>query len=328
MPRRLTLAPHLGALIAAQDGLITRAQTYQAGMTKHAVANRVRYAGWHAVLPDVFLTYAGSLNRRQMLVAALLWAGPEAAIDGRDAYRFHGVKAVAINDTQVDVVIPAPGRVRSTDFVNIRRTVAPICVVRTERLRYVDPATAVIAAARRMSNERRVLAALSDALQRNVCTEHELLRAHVQATPRNAAITDRALAALGSGARSVPEVTFKELAEASVVLPPLLYNCLLRLPCGRKISPDALAEDAGVVHETNGRRFHKREDLFEDMQERHELMTVAGLVPLHNTPRQLWTSGRRIISGFETCYLRNRGQGLPPGVVILRRGPSSAAVAG
>ena len=328
MPRRLILAPHLYGLLAVQDGLLTRAQAYQAGMTKHAVANRVGYAGWHAVLPDVFLTYTAGLTRRQMLIAALLWAGPEAAIDGRDACRFHGVRAVAVDDDRIDIVIPATGRVRSTGFVNVRRTVAPLRVVQTERLRYVDPATAVIAATRRMPNERNVLAALSDALQRNACTEHELLRAHVQATPRNAAVTDRALAAIGSGARSVPEVTFKELAEASAVLPPLQYNCLLRLPSGRKISPDALAEDAGVVHETNGRKFHQREDLFEDMQERHELMTVAGLIALHNTPRQLWTNGRRIISGFETCYLRNCGRGLPPGVVILRRGPSSAAVAG
>jgi hypothetical protein len=328
MPRRLTLAPNFEALLANQDFLITRDQALAAGLSRHGIENRKQYDGWQTVLPNVYLTHPGELTRRQMLIAALLWAGPDAAIDAADACWYHGMKAVARDEDHVYIAVPADSFARSTGFVVVRRTSVPIRMVRTARLRYVDPATAVIAATRRMSRERQVLAALSDALQRRICSEHELMRAHVQASPRNAALADSALAALGSGARSVPEVTFKELAEASSVLPPLLYNCLLRLPSGQLISPDALAEDAGVVHETNGKKYHKREDLFEDMQERHEVMTVAGLVVLHNTPRQLWTNGRRIIAGFEACYARNKGRGLPPGVVLLRRGPSSADIAG
>ena len=325
MPKRLVLARHLDWLLDSQDQVLSRAQAMAAGMTKHAIANRVRYDGWWAILPGVFLTHAGDLTRRQMLVAALLWAGPDSAVDARDACRFHGIKAVS-NDTEVvDIVIPPDGKVRSTGFVHVRRARATHQVVSTGQLRYVDAATAVIAATRGLTNERRVLAAISDALQRRACTEGELLRAHVQGAPKNAALTDRVLAAVTRGPRSVPEVDFHHLAEASTVLPPLLYNALLRLPDGRTISPDALAEDAGLVHETNGRKSHRREDLFEDMQERHEVMTVAGLTVLHNTPRQLWTQGRRIITGFETCYLRQRGRGLPPGVVLLRRGPDGCA---
>ena len=61
------------------------------------------------------------------------------------------------------------------------------------------------------------------------------------------------------------------------------------------------------------------------MQQRHEVMTVAGLTVLHSTPRQLWTQGRQVITSFETCYLRTRGRGLPPGVMLLRRGPEGCA---
>lgn len=294
-------------------------------MSKHSVANAVTYDGWQEVLPNVFLTHQGELTKRQMMIAALLWAGPHALIDARDACRFHGIKAVAPVEEEVDVWIPGDGGVRSTGFVNVRRSVARPSIVRTDALRYVDAATAVVAAARRMAKERAVLAAFSDALQRRVCTEHELLQAHIRATRRNALSADHALAALAAGARSVPEVGFADLARASSVLPPLLYNALLRLPDGRQISPDALAEDAALVHETNGKQSHAREDLFEDMQERHEVMTIAGLTVMHSTPRQLWTKGRRIVAGFETVYLRRRGRGLPPGVVLLRAGPPGSA---
>jgi hypothetical protein len=93
---------------------------------------------------------------------------------------------------------------------------------------------------------------------------------------------------------------------------------LLRLCDGRLISPDALFLDAGLVHETNGRVAHLREDLFEDMQERHDAMTTSGLTVLHNSPRRLALHGREVISQAERCYLRDVGRGLPPGVTLVR----------
>ena len=102
------------------------------------------------------------------------------------------------------------------------------------------------------------------------------------------------------------------------MLPTPICNALLRLPDGQHISPDALFLDAGVVHETNGRVAHHRDDLFDDMQARHDAMTSAGLTVLHNPPRRLATHARLIIAQVERCYLRNKGRGLPPGVNIVR----------
>jgi len=84
------------------------------------------------------------------------------------------------------------------------------------------------------------------------------------------------------------------------------------------VSPDALALDAGLVHETNGRRAHARQDLFEDMQERHDAMTAAGLTVLHNSPRRLATQPRIAIAEFVECHRRLAGRGLPPGVELVR----------
>jgi hypothetical protein len=77
-----------------------------------------------------------------MMIAALLYAGPDSAIDAADACRFHGIKAVAIDDQAVHVVVPWGSQARSRGFVVVRRTLAPITIVSTEMLRYVDPASA------------------------------------------------------------------------------------------------------------------------------------------------------------------------------------------
>lgn len=170
---------------------------------------------------------------------------------------------------------------------------------------------------RRLSSERAVLAAFSEAVQRRLVTVEQLTTAHIQGPPRRAGLADAALADIGAGIHSAPEADFRRLAEASLVLPPLLYNRRLRLPSGRVVVPDALAVDAGLVHETNGRRPHEREDLFDDMQERHDEMTESGLVVLHNSPRRIRSQARSVIAQFERCYQLNAGRGLPEGITLL-----------
>src|SRR4051794_37778692 len=272
MPRRCPTDDRLPALLAAQDFVIHRDQAVALGLTAGAITYRLRWEHWQVLLPDVYLTISGEASRRQMLVAALLYAGPESAIDDVDACWYHGVRAATVGTDVVRVVAPHGSAARSRDFVVVRRTTAPIMVSRSERLRYLALGPALIAAGRRLHREpRRVLALLSDAVQRRLITPSDLMTAHIQASPRHAGATDAALEHIIAGVRSATEGGFRGLAEASLVLPPLLYNCLLRLPTGEHISPDALAIDAGLVHETNGRKAHARGDLFEDTMVRHTL---------------------------------------------------------
>ncbi len=318
VPRPCVTDPRLPGLIAAQDWVLHQDQAVAMGLTRKAVYHRVADGRWRLLLPGVYLCHPGEPTRRQRLVAALLYAGLGAAVDADDACRYHGVVAARPDDALVRVVVPLGSPIRSTGFVVVRRTSAPIEYVETARLRYLEPAAAVIAAARLRRTDRAVLALLSDAVERRIVTPRQLVRAHVRGSRRNARRTDLALADVLGGVRSVPEADFRLLAEASLVLPPLLYNPLLRLPSGRVVSPDALAPDAGLVHEVNGRSAHARADLFDDMQERHDVMTEAGLTVLHNAPRRLRTAGREVLAQVERCYVRLRGRGLPEGVELLR----------
>jgi len=287
------------------------------GMTHDAIRHRLGTRQWQTILPAVYLTAPTEPTRRQLLIAALLYAGPAGAIDGADACRYHGLRSVTIDESVVHVVVPWGEAARTQQFVVVRRTRSPIHVVDTERVRYVDTATAVVVAARAMQRDRSAVAALSEALQRRMTTYDELVRAHVLGPPRGARIVGRALAALSTGAASVAEVDFLQLVALSTVLPAPLCNVLLRLPCGRLISPDALFIESGTIHETNGRRAHARADLFEDMQERHDALTAAGFTVLHNSPSRIHRQPREVMAELERCHVRHNGRGLPPGVTIV-----------
>jgi hypothetical protein len=287
MPPRCGIDPRLPGLLRSQDHVLHRAHAMTYGLTHDAIRHRLATRQWQAILPAVYLTAPTEPTRRQLLI--------------------------------VHVVVPWGEAARTQQFVVVRRTRSPIHTIDTERVRYVDVATAVVVAARAMRRDRSAVAAISEALQRRLTTYDALVRAHVQGPPRGSRIVSRSLASLSTGAASAPEVDFLRLVALCPLLPTPLCNVLLRLPCGRLISPDALFVSSGVIHETNGRRVHARADLFEDMQQRHDVLTAAGFTVLHNSPNRLLRQPREAMSEVERCHLRNDGRGLPPGVTIVAR---------
>src|SRR5437764_971370 len=140
------------------------------GMTRHGIENCFEYDGWQRLLPGVYLTHVGNPSRRQKLIAALLYAGNDSAIDADDACAFHGITAVRPDVHIVRVVVPQESPARSRGFVRVRRTSAPIRTVSTQRLRYLEPAAAVIASTRLYRSDRTALALVSDAVQRRIAT--------------------------------------------------------------------------------------------------------------------------------------------------------------
>src|SRR4051794_32434317 len=239
MPRRCDVDPSLTHLIQAQDMVVSRQQALCAGLTMDALRHRVRSGHWQVVLPGIYLCHPGEPARRQRLMAALLYCGPDAAIDAADACRFHGMKGVAVDDRLIHVVVPVDSPARSTAWVAVRRA-RHFGVVRTEMLRYVDPATAVIAVARQARSSRTALAVVSEAAQRRIASPDQLLTAHLLGPKRSARLVDAAIEQVRGGARSVPEAEFRSLAVALPSLPPLLYNRRLRFPTARGTTPDPL----------------------------------------------------------------------------------------
>jgi hypothetical protein len=318
MPRRCDTHPHLPALLRGCDWVVDRDMAQAWGLTPDAVRHRLRSGQWRELLPGVWLAHAGEPHRRQLLSAALLWAGENSAIDAADACRYYGIRALGVAERDPVQVLTRHGdAARSFRFVKVRRTVFPFQATGGDRLRWVPPEVAIVAATRTLRSPRTVLAVASDGIQRRIVSYDALLRAHLQGPPRGAVLLDRALADLAPGTHSVGEADFHRIVGASSVLPPPIYNAWILLPGGQQLCLDALWEDAGLVHEVNGRKAHARADLFDDTMARQTLLTTAGLTVLANSGRRIRDRPRLVLSQVETCYLRHRGQGLPPGVIRI-----------
>jgi len=155
MPRVTPMSPALRGLLAAQDGIATVEQMVAEGFHRATVFRRMREGPWQQLLPGVVLTVSGEPTRRQRLVAASLWAGPAAAVDGPCACAWYAVRPASYDPGKVHVVLPWDSGLRSRDFVVVRRAMAPIRVGGAGLVRYVDAATALVVAARNSRSPAR-----------------------------------------------------------------------------------------------------------------------------------------------------------------------------
>jgi hypothetical protein len=300
----------------AQDGLLTRRQALQQ-LTPSELDRKLGHE-WPVILPGVYLTTGGEPTLRQRRRAALLSAGPSAMLSDLDALDLYGVPNLP-PDPFVRVVVPNDVQRASRDFRAIRRTKRLPTARVVSGLPVVPANRALADFILRHPYERDALAIASVALQRRLVDLDGLSLEAAEGPSRGRPRLLRVIERLASGVRSVAESDVRDLVRRSRVLPEPLWNSLLRLPDGQMVSPDALFEDAGLVHETNGRRYHAPDDLFEDMQRRHDAMVAAGLVVLHNSPRRIGEDSRAVLAEIEACYVRNQGRGLPPGVELVRR---------
>lgn len=271
---------------------------------------------WQVVLPGVYATDREPLNETDRFRAGLLRAGPESALTDTSALRLCGLPYVPA-DAYVRVLVPNRVQRTSRQFLVVRRTMYMPQALEVCGLRVAPIARAIADMTLRSPDERSSLAVAAAAVQQGRVMVSDLLREEKTAASRGRPRLRRVLEALLSGVRSAPEQDFRALVRSSRILPEPLWNPRLRLPDGREVSPDALFVDAGLIHETNGRAFHAADDVFEEMQERNDALVAAGLTVLHNSPRRILADPSNVRAEVERCYQRLRGNGLPPGVVVV-----------
>jgi very-short-patch-repair endonuclease len=166
--------------------------------------------------------------------------------------------------------------------------------------------------------ERSAIGLLSRALQTGLVGLGELRDARDSLGDKWCHNVDRALVGVGVGVRSPAERDMRALMLTSRVLPEARWNQWLDLGDGDPpVCVDSLIEEARLVNEVEGRRYHAWANQFEDMHARHERLTAAGLVVLHPTPRRIRFEAGALLARLEQSYLGNRGRGLPPGVRLI-----------
>ncbi len=316
----------IGALFAAQDGLITRRQALahlSEGELQGLLGRR-----WGVALPGVYSQNPGGVSSRQRVRAALLYAGKTAMLSDTSGLHAHRVSFTPA-DHVIHVLVADSVQRLSRDFVVLRRTTRLPPPVFIRGLPVAPASRAVSEFVLRSADERSSFAVAAAAVQARKVQVAQLVEEAESGPARGRPRLVRTIESLRRGVRSLPERDFMQLADRSRDLPPLLYNCLLRLPDGSCFSPDALAPDAALIHETNSVTYHAPEDqggaddLFEMTQARVDRLVTAGFTVLGNAPSRIRDRGDQVIGQFEECYLRAKGRGLPPGVTILRSGPDA-----
>lgn len=160
----------LNAILARQYQVITRSQAMASGMTKNALAHRLRRAGpWQRLLPGVYLAVTGVPTSDQRDVAALLYAGSGSLLTGTAALRLWGVRAPYTG--VIDVLIPDSKQRKSVGFVRIRATARMPEEMHAVGPRWIAPlARAVGDTARTLSKLADVRALVAAVVQQEKCT--------------------------------------------------------------------------------------------------------------------------------------------------------------
>ncbi len=107
MPTTMDTTLSLSALAASQDGVLSRRDLLEHGVTAHALRARLRSGDWDHLLPGTYLVEVdrgGGALRRAWARSAVL-AVPGATLSHGTAARLHGIEGVPRSGA-VDVLVP------------------------------------------------------------------------------------------------------------------------------------------------------------------------------------------------------------------------------
>lgn len=265
----------LSRALRENEGVITRAQAADCGLSLGEIRHRIRPGGpWQRLLAGVYLTVTGTPTQRQTEIAALRRAGPGSVLTSIAALGHHGVRTP--RSTYVTVLVPAAQRRRSEGFVRIWATTRmPEFVFNDGAVRFAEAARAVTDAARELGSFRDVRAVAADAVQRRRCRIDQLADELRHAPVRQSAWLRRTLAEVADGVRSAAEGDLRDLIRAHG-LPAPLFNARLYVGPEFVAVPDAWWPERGVVVEVDSREWHLSPEDWQRTLRRSTRMNALG----------------------------------------------------
>lgn len=291
----------LRLLALSQEGVVTRAQCIEHGLTARQVDALGSTGGsGRRLLPRVYLLTTGAPTRRQQMWAGLLYAGDDAQIASLTCLELRGLK-YAPNDVRVHLLVPHQRRVRLQPPLVLRRSSRlPAPQVR-HGLATTPLARAAVDAARTAA-PREARALLAEVVQRRLTTVDALWSEVDSGCTRGAAQVRRMLRDLGSGAASAPEHDLLVLLARSVLLPQPAVNQALKVD-GRTLLPDLCWPDARLVVEVDSVEHHGFGPDAEHTARRRAALTAAGWTVLSISPRRISDDPTGVLREIEAAYL-------------------------
>jgi very-short-patch-repair endonuclease len=249
----------------------------------------------------VYALTSGPLSRRQQLVAALLYCGEQAQLNGPTALELRGLR-YAPTDPRVHVLLPVDRQVRPMAFVVVRRTRLVPVPHSVDGLPVAPTARAAVDACRTAVSIHDATATLAEAVQRRMCTV-AMLEVEVDCGPSaGSAVVRRAVQRLGAGAASAPEAALLGLVGSSLLLPAPRVNERVLLG-DRYAVPDLCWPEARLVVEVDSVEHHGFGRAPEHTSRRRAALTAAGWTVLSISPERIRTDPHGVLRDIEASYL-------------------------
>jgi len=256
--------PTLRYLAQRQNGVVSRSQALRTGLTTDKIKFRLRSGRWRLMHRGVYATFTGAPGRGAWLWAAVLSAGPGAALSYKTAAELHRLADKPAET--IHVTVPHGRRVMAVEGISLHRPVRAVQVVHGNTY---PPRTTVeetvLDLAHAAASFDDVCGWVSRAIAREL-TDETRLRQAINTRPRlrwRADLYELIVAAAG-GDHSVLEFRYHRDVERANGLPEPMRQVPFVTSAGRRGRRDRVYEEYGVVVELDGRLAHPAENQWKD----------------------------------------------------------------
>jgi putative AbiEi antitoxin of type IV toxin-antitoxin system/uncharacterized protein DUF559/transcriptional regulator with AbiEi antitoxin domain of type IV toxin-antitoxin system len=289
--------PEIARLAVRQHGVVALRQLAALGVTQRAVSHRAAAGRLHRIHRGVYAVGHPRLTRHGHWMAAVLAAGPGAALSHASAAALWDIRATAA--TRIDVSVSAAGGRAKRPRVRVHRasTLKHDEVTDHHAIPVTTPARTLLDLA--ASLPRRALERALDQAEILELFDLSALTAlaSTHAGERGAKALTRALMEHEAGTT----VTRSELEECFLAL--CVEHGVERPRPGARVAGlevDFLFPTRRLVVELDGYRYHRTRSAFERDRERDAILAAAGLRTLRFTHRQLTRRPQSVLAALRS----------------------------
>lgn len=254
-------------VVRYQAGVVTRAQAFASGLSRHAIAHRVATGRWQRLHDGVYTTFSGPVSRQAQLWAAVLYGGPGAVLSHETAaevQRLVDKRAPLLYLTVPSTrrVIPQQGfRIYTSRHIRTDRPfppgVLPQTLVDDTLLDLIDQAQTF----------DEVCGLVTCAFGRRLTSEGRLrATAQLRKRLRWRSDVDALITEAARGTHSLLEYHYDRDVESAHGLPRSARQTPYTKPDGSKGFRDRYYQEYGVLVELDGASAHPEEDRWADRE--------------------------------------------------------------
>jgi Transcriptional regulator, AbiEi antitoxin len=281
-PPATTMTGVIEELLERQDGVLTRSQALEAGLTPAAIKARLASGRWQRLRTGVYAAFSGPVPRTSELWAAVLAAGPNAVLSHESAAEVVGL---ADRPPAIHLTVPGHRKVKRVAGIVIHRS------SRVERARHPvlrPPQTrieeTVIDLTQTAPSLQDAYGVVTRAVNARLTTAERLLSALDERPKlRWRRLLRQALGDVAAGCRSVLELAYLRDVERAHRLPPGHRQYPVARAGGR-LYIDVRYRGFGTRVELDGRAAHPAHARFRDLDRDNAAVEAGDRALRYGTP--------------------------------------------